>query len=456
MTLEVQIPKEVNHILKILNENGFEAWVVGGCVRDSLIGRPIHDWDITTSAIPAQIMNIFKNDEEVIRIIPTGIKHGTVTLMINNTGYEVTTYRIDGEYSDGRHPDSVTFVSDLREDLSRRDFTINAMAYHPKRGFVDPFDGLKDLRNKIIRCVGDPADRFIEDPLRILRAWRFSLQLGFDLNEETKNDAYALRYKIKNISAERIHAEFVNAIMADKKAFAEKSSPFLVSFIPEWAALDMEQNNPWHIYTVLEHTMKAFENLPEDADKVTRLAVLFHDIGKPDCYTEDENGRGHFYGHPEVSKEKTIEIMERLRFDNSTKNAVAELVGYHDAVIIPDKKHVRRWLNRIGEIQLRRLIEVKLSDSKAHNTDRPETRTRIAELEQFKAAIDIVMEEDSCFSLKDMAVSGKDLLGIGFKTGKPVGECLNYLLDSVMNEELENKKEILLQTAAVWLKERNE
>ncbi len=451
----IQISKEAHHILRKLNENGFEAWVVGGCVRDSLIGRQIHDWDITTSAIPTQIINIFEGDWEVDNIVPTGLQHGTVTLIIDGTGYEVTTYRIDGTYSDGRHPDSVIFVSDLRKDLSRRDFTINAMAYHPQRGLADPFGGWKDLGNKIIRCVGDPADRFIEDPLRILRAWRFSLQLGFDLNEETKNDAYALRYKIKNISAERIQAEFVKAIMADKKAFAEKSSPFLISFIPEWAALDMDQNNRFHIYTVMKHTMKAFEFLPEDADKITRLAMLFHDIGKPDCYVEDEEGYGHFYGHPAVSAEKTNEIMTRLRFDNETREAVVELVLHHDATLIPDKKHVRRWLNKVGEKQLRRLVEIKISDCKAHNTAIPLVINRIGELKYFKALIDVVLAEESCFTLKDLAVNGKDLIVIGFTPGKELGNCLKFLLDSVMNECLENKKDVLLQAAEAWLREMN-
>ena len=358
--LKIEIPSGANEIIHTLQNNGYEAFLVGGCVRDSILGRPIHDYDITTSATPDEMMEVFKDK----RIIETGLQHGTITIVIDGEGYECTTYRIDGNYSDSRRPDSVTFTRNLKEDLKRRDFTINAMAYNDEVCLVDPFNGMEDIEHYKIRCVGRAEDRFSEDALRILRAIRFASQLGFVVDSDVSLNIHKMYKNLENISIERINSEFCKIALSSEfyiqiGLFREVFS----LFIPEIKDMfGFQQNNPYHIYDVWNHTVRAVQAYECDCepdlnprDLITSLAVFFHDIGKPHCYQDGEDGIRHFKSHGKVSADMTDTIMKRLRFDNDTREKVVELVYYHDATFEVGKKYIKRWLNKIGEEQFRRL-----------------------------------------------------------------------------------------------------
>ena len=313
MDVKIQIPEQVNFILNSLNEAGYEAFVVGGCVRDALLGREPHDWDITTSALPSKVKEIFG------RTIDTGLKHGTMTVMIDTEGYEVTTYRVDGVYEDGRHPREVTFTPSLREDLQRRDFTINAMAYGVKEGLVDLFGGRQDLASGLIRAVGDPMKRFSEDALRIMRAVRFSAQLGYEIEEKTLKAASALAPNLQKISSERIRDELEKTLLSERPDLLSTAwkAGITKEFLPEFdRCMETPQNNPHHCYTVGEHTLKGVSLIRRD--RILRLTMLLHDIGKPAVRTTDEKGIDHFYGHPSVSREMAVQILRRLKYDNDT------------------------------------------------------------------------------------------------------------------------------------------
>ena len=440
--LKIEIPSGANEIIHSLQNNGYEAFLVGGCVRDSILGRPIHDYDITTSATPDEMMEVFKDK----RIIKTGLQHGTITIVINGEGYEVTTYRIDGNYSDSRRPDSVTFTRSLEEDLKRRDFTINAMAYNDEVGLIDPFNGMEDIKYNKIRCVGRAEDRFSEDALRILRAIRFASQLGFVLEPDTDWNISKMYKNLENISIERINSEFCKiAASSDFCVQIVLYHKVFSLFIPEIKDMfGFQQNNPYHMYDVWNHTVHAIEYCESD-DLVTRLAVFFHDIGKPHCYQDSEDGIRHFKGHGRVSADMTDKIMKRLRFDNDTREKVVELVYYHDATFEVGKKYVKRWLNKIGEEQFRRLLNVRRADIKAQADINQETR--LQKIDNIEYILEEVLQDDECFSLKDLAVNGKDLITIGYKPGKEIGEVLNNLLDSVISGEYINEKEKLLEIA---------
>lgn len=439
MKFDIKLPLEVKSILYQLNERGYEAYVVGGCVRDSILHRPIHDWDICTSATPEETMQVFKDQE----VVPTGLQHGTVTLIINHTPFEITTFRIDGDYSDNRRPDSVEFTTDIIQDLSRRDFTINAMAYHPSIGLIDPFDGIEDIQYQKICCVGNAEERFGEDALRILRAIRFASQLEFSIEPETDWQIHKLYKNLANISVERINSEFCKIALSNSFCVELLLYKDVFSlFIPELKdMIDFPQNNPWHIYDVFGHTVHAVESCESD-DLITKLAVFFHDFGKPHSYQDGDDGIRHFKGHAKVSAEMADCIMSRLRFDNDTRNKVVELIGYHDATVEVGKKYVKRWLNKIGEEQFRRLLKVKEADNKAQNIEL--SNERIVELYQIEFLIDEVLQEEECFSLKDLAVNGTDLISVGYKPSKALGITLNDILDMVINGEIENEKDILL------------
>lgn len=440
--LKIEIPSGANEIIHTLQNNGYEAFLVGGCVRDSILNRPIHDYDITTSATPDEMMEVFKDK----RIIETGLQHGTITIVIDREAYECTTYRIDGNYSDNRRPDSVTFTRSLEEDLKRRDFTINAMAYNDEVGLVDPFNGMEDIEYNKIRCVGRPEDRFAEDALRILRAIRFASQLEFVIEPGTDWNISKMCKNLENISIERINSEFCK--IAVSKEFCIQMVLYhdvFSLFIPEIKdMIGFKQNNPYHTYDVWNHTVYAVEYCESD-DLVTRLAVFFHDFGKPHCYQDGEDGVRHFKGHGKVSADMTNEIMKRLRFDNDTREKVVELVYYHDATFEVGKKYVKRWLNKIGEEQFRRLLNVRRADIKAQADMNQETR--LQKIDNIGYILDEVLQDDECFSLKDLAVNGKDLIAIGYKSGKEIGEVLNNLLDSVISGEYINEKEKLLEIA---------
>lgn len=447
MEIKINIPSDANEIIHTLQNHGHSAYVVGGCVRDSILGRIPHDWDICTSATPNEMLEIFKDR----RVIETGLQHGTITVVVNGEPYEVTTYRIDGTYSDNRRPDSVTFTDKLVEDLRRRDFTINAMAYNEEEGLIDPFDGLKDIEWKKISCVGSAKDRFGEDALRILRAIRFASQLEFVMMPETLYEINQQYKNLENISFERINSEFCK--IASSSDFCVQMVLFqdvFALFIPELKAMfDFPQNNPYHDYDVYGHTIHAVEHCESD-DLTVRLAVFFHDIGKPHSYQDGEDGVRHFKGHGKVSAEITGNIMKRLRFDNETRNNVVELVYYHDATFEVGKKYVKRWLNKIGEEQFRRLLEVRKADILGQKPNFEQSR--IDKVDNIEKILEEVLQEDECFSLKDLAVNGKDLMDIGYKSGRQLGAALQGLLDCVIGEEVNNNKEELLELAKGWLR----
>ena len=434
----MHLPENVKYIIEKLEEAGFEGYAVGGCVRDTLLKREPDDWDITTSAKPLEVKALFP------KTFDTGIQHGTITVLMGKEPYEVTTYRIDGEYEDSRHPKEVIFTGNLVEDLKRRDFTINAMAYNPKVGLVDEFDGMKDLEEKIIRCVGDPMERFTEDALRIMRAVRFSAQLGYDIEEKTLESIQKLAPTLKNISAERVCVELVKLLTSDNPDFLRKAyeTGITAQVLPEFdAMMETEQNHPHHCYSVGEHTLHGMENI--EADKVLRLTMLFHDMGKPRLKTTDEEGVDHFHGHAELSAEMAREVMHRLRFDNDTIKKVTTLVKYHDLKIELRAKCVRRAMVKVGVDLFPYLLKVKKADFLAQSMYKRGEKEE--ELKQLTILYEKIMEEKNCVSLKDLAVTGRDLIEMGMTPGKEIGETLNRLLDIVIEEPEKNTKEELMQ-----------
>lgn len=448
----IEVPAPVYFIIQELEKHGHEAYMVGGCVRDSVLGRKPHDYDICTSATPDEILQAFPYEE----IIPTGLQHGTVTILINKEPFEVTTYRIEGDYSDNRRPDNVTFTKNLVEDLRRRDFTINAMAYNPKTGLIDPFNGMEDIKYKKIRCVGSAEDRFNEDALRILRAIRFEAQLGFAGLPETMFEIERQYERLNSISIERINSEFCKIVASEQFCVELVLYPNVFSlFIPELKDLiGFQQNNSYHAYDVFDHTVHAIEKCESD-DLVTRLAVLFHDFGKPHSYQDGEDGIRHFKGHGKVSAEITDSIMKRLRFDNETRNNVVELVYYHDATFEIGRKYVKRWLNKIGEKQFRRLLEVRKADIKGQKPDYE--KSRIEKVDNIESVFEEILQEQECFSLKDLVVNGNDLKKtMNLKEGKNVGYWLNEILKRVMDGELKNNRDDLIYwmtgVADGWIK----
>ena len=443
--MDIIIPSTVMDIINILENNKFEAYVVGGCVRDSILGRTPNDWDITTDALPEKVMEIFK--EIGATVVPTGIKHGTVTVIIDNDSYEITTYRIDGEYKDSRRPEEVVFTSKLQEDLARRDFTINAMAYNPKKGLKDYFNGSDDLKNKIIKTVGNPIDRFNEDALRMLRAIRFSAQLTFDIEKDTIEAIEKLSGNIKNISIERIREEFNKIILSDnpKAIYDLYNYGLLENFMPEFKlAINTKQNNPHHIYTVGEHIIKSMENI--DKELILRLTMFLHDIGKPKTITTDDNGIDHFHNHPLVSKDMAEVILKRMKYDNNTIDKVLTLVQYHDQRI-STKKSIRRLLSKIGEENFKDLIKVWKADVKAQNPDL--LPKKLENISNVDTKFQEILEKNQCFSLKDLAISGKDLINLGIKPGKEIGEILNKLLEEVIENPEMNDRDKLIKRVQI-------
>lgn len=439
--LIITLPEKVKFIIDTIMDAGYEAYAVGGCVRDSILGRVPDDWDITTSATPHQVKELFK------RTIDTGIQHGTVTVMLEKEGFEVTTYRIDGEYEDSRHPKEVTFTANLVEDLKRRDFTINAMAYNDKAGLVDVFEGTLDIERKMIRCVGDPKERFTEDALRMMRAVRFSAQLGYDIEENTAAAVKELAGNLVNISAERIQVELVKLVTSphpENLRIAYETGITKV-IMPEFdVCMETVQNNPHHCYTVGEHTLKSMESIRPD--KVLRLSMLFHDIGKPATISTDEKGIDHFYGHPNVSEEMARKILRRLKFDNHTIYMVTGLVKYHDRNVEPGPKYVRRAILKVGEDIFPLLFDIKKADIAAQSDYKREEK--LETLEQVRKAYEEVLANNQCVSLKTLAVTGKDLITeAGMQSGPGLGRVLEKLLDEVIEDPGLNNKETLLRLA---------
>lgn len=438
--IQIRIPEKVNTIIHTLAAAGQEAYAVGGCVRDALLGREPADWDITTSASPAEVKALFP------RTIDTGIQHGTVTVMLGHEGFEVTTYRVDGAYEDGRHPKEVQFTRSLLEDLKRRDFTINAMAYNEEAGLVDEFDGAGDLERGIIRCVGRAEERFTEDALRIMRAFRFSAQLGFTLEEQTREAAGKLCGNLRKVSAERIQAELVKLLTSPHSEKLRDAWEAGITWVvlPEFdVCMACGQNNPHHIYSVGEHILHSLQEV--EAEKILRLTMLFHDFGKPTVKTTDEKGIDHFKRHQEVSEELARTILRRLKFDNETVRQVTKLVWCHDYHPALTPAGVRRAVNRIGEDLFPLYLKVQRADILAQNPSMQGPKFQaLGEVERLYE--EIVREKD-CITLKDLAVDGRDLIKAGFPAGPLLGEILKHLLEQVLEEPEKNRKEELLLEA---------
>ena len=436
--VEIQIPEKVNKIIHTLQEHGYEAYAVGGCVRDSFLGRKPMDWDITTSAMPEETKALFPHTFD------TGIEHGTITVLLDHEGFEVTTYRVDGKYEDSRHPKEVIFVRNLQEDLLRRDFTINAMAYNEKEGLVDIFGGMDDLRAGIIRCVGNAQARFSEDALRILRGIRFAAQLGFELEDETREGMRLLAPTLRKISAERIQVELVKTLTSSRPDLLREAWKLGITkeFLPEFdLAMETTQETVHHMYTVGEHILHTL--LEVRADRILRLTMLLHDIGKPYMKTMDADGVAHFKGHPEKSSELANEILHRLKFDNDTIRKVTKLVRYHDHRMPVTPTHVRRAIHEIGEDLFPLYLEVRRADVSAQSMYQREEK--VADINGVEKLYHEIMERNECVSLKMLAVTGKDLIAAGMKPGKEIGQMLEHFLDLVLEHPELNQKEELLK-----------
>jgi tRNA nucleotidyltransferase (CCA-adding enzyme) len=438
--MKLNLPVPVEKAFKQLESCGFCGYLVVGCVRDFLLATPPTDFDMTTDATPTEILACFASH----RVVETGIRHGTVTVIIEGMAIEITTHRTEGDYSDSRHPDTVKFTRNLPDDLARRDFTINAMAYHPQKGLIDLFGGSQDIKNKIICCVGDPFQRMAEDVLRILRGLRFAAVLGFVLEAETRTAIRQNCGQLRHISAERIAAELDKLICGKNvKDIILTETAVLGVVIPELLpAKNFDQMNPHHCYDVLTHTAVALETLAP----VPRLrwAMLFHDLGKPQTFTRDDAGVGHFKGHSKCSEAMARERLTALRISKNTIDQVCLLVKYHDTLIEADKTSVKRWLHRLSEPLFRDLIAIKRGDNLAQA---PEYHSRLASLQKLEALLDQVIAEKACFSLKDLAVNGHDLIGLGITNGAEIGRILKQLLEGVIEETYQNEKDILIEKA---------
>ena len=466
----MHLPEKVEKIIEILTNAGFEAYAVGGCVRDFLLDRTPKDYDITTNALPKEVKRLFR------RTVDTGIAHGTVTVLMGKESYEVTTYRIDGKYSDSRHPDSVTFSPSLEEDLVRRDFTINAMAYNPETGYVDLFKGREDLENKVIRAAGDPHKRFSEDALRILRAFRFSAELGFEIEPETLKAAGELKENLKLISAERIRDELFKLLTSPhpEKLISLYEEGITSVILPEFdKCMETEQNNPHHIYSVGVHsvesmryineeTLNAFKDILETVDedkkeqlKILRLAMLFHDFGKPSTKTTDEEGIDHFHGHSRVSEKLSDKILKRLKSDNHTRELVNKLVRYHDFRPEIKASSVRKLANKTGEKAFSLLFPVRYADLLAQSDHQREEK--IKKEEDLLSLYKEILAKADCLTLKDLKVDGGELIrSAGMKPGRELGDMLNYLLNLVLEEPSWNERETLLKAVREKLKNGTE
>lgn len=436
-----KIPENVESVLRILHEAGSEGFLVGGCVRDSLMGRIPHDWDIGTAMEPECVLETF--ERQGYTVIPTGLKHGTVTVMSCPEGVEVTTFRTDGTYSDGRHPDQVAFTTKIEDDLARRDFTMNAIGFQPETGrFVDPFHGQEDIEKGIIRCVGAAEDRLREDYLRAMRAVRFSAVLGFALDAETEKAVRETAPCLTHTAKERLQVE-VMKLLGGKHAeqALRRYAEVVAVVIPELKpCFGFRQNNPYHIYDVWEHTLHTVGQVPGHSPTL-RLAALLHDIGKPSVYVEDDKGIGHFRGHELVSEQLAESILRRLRFDNETLEIVTELVRVHDRSYKLTKAGVRRLLSEIGDSQFERLMILREADIKAQNPEfAPE---RLEEVKRLHALKNQIMEEQNCLSLKDLAVNGDDLIQMGYTPGPEIGRILHAFLDQVLEDPEKNTRETL-------------
>ncbi|TAH69584.1 MAG: CCA tRNA nucleotidyltransferase [Anaerolineaceae bacterium] len=449
--MEFQIPEKVQYIIDTLINNGSTAYAVGGCVRDMILGKNPEDWDITTSAKPHEVKGVFR------RTVDTGIIHGTVTVLLDKEHFEVTTYRLDGEYEDNRHPKKVSFTGDLKEDLKRRDFTINAMAYNHTDGIIDLFGGMDDLKNRLIRCVGNANERFDEDALRLLRAVRFSAQLDFQIEELTKKAIRAKAELLSNISAERIRTELTKLLVSDNPDRLRSLYELGISkvILPEFDKMMVTgQKNVHHAYSVGEHTIRTVctvagtisENKFSPQKRcILRWTMLLHDIEKPNTITMGKDGQNHFYGHQEKGAVTARRILKDLKFDNETLEAVVHLVRWHDYRFALTPLGIRKATAKIGKEYMELLFEVNYADTSGKN---PKTNLeKFKQLEEAKRLYREMIARNECVSIKELKIGGKDLIAAGFKPGRRMGLILNRLLDAVIEDPSLNDKETLINMA---------
>lgn len=437
----MQISSKAKIVINALADAGFSAYVVGGCVRDYFLGNQTSDTDITTSAKPCEVEKILADKN--IKVVETGLKHGTVTAVIDKTPLEITTFRADGEYRDSRHPQSVEFVEDVEQDLKRRDFTVNAMAYNNERGLVDLFGGREDIENRIIRTVGEPDARFKEDALRIMRALRFSSVLGFEIEEKTKKSIFDNMYLLENISAERIFSE-LSKLLCGKNVlnvldeFRQVIGVIIPQLIPSF---NCAQNTPWHTYTVYEHIIHSVDFAP--CDPVIRLTMLLHDIGKPSVKRTDENGRDHFKTHADAGAKIAAEVLSKLKVSNNIYNKVTTLIKYHQSVENVNDVKIKHWFNKIGEEYTLSLFDVRIADLKAHNLGKKEVLFEIERLMSLEEEAKMIIKRREPYKISELAVNGHDLISLGF-SGREIGDKLSEILTLVMDGRLKNTKKDIL------------
>lgn len=436
------LPNPVRAALTRLEQSGFEAYLVGGCVRDLLLGRVPTDYDITTNALPDQICQAFSGEKTIL----TGKKHGTVTVVLEQMPLEITTYRVDGSYSDGRHPDEVRFTSCLRDDLARRDFTVNAMAFHPETGLVDPFGGQRDLEEKILRCVGNPETRFEEDALRILRAVRFSSTLGFSVEERTRQALFTRRGLLVHVSRERVRDELNKMLCGEEiQRVLLEFQDIIAEIIPEIIpCIGFSQHSIYHMYSVWEHTVHTVSGAPPEL--IYRLTMLLHDLAKPHCLSI-EHGTGHFYGHQARGAEIAEQILKRLKYSSAITKRVVLLIRYHSLNFEESPKKLKVWLNRIGEEALRQLLEIQRCDIRGKD---PSYWYEIRDLDQLEQKLDVILQEGQCYSIPQLGVDGDDLRRAGITQGRMIGKTLEHLLDCVIEERLPNESSALLREAQTF------
>lgn len=445
--MDIEIPQSAQTILDLLEAAGHEAYVVGGCVRDALMGRTPNDWDITTSARPEQTKAVAA--DAGFKTIDTGIKHGTVTVIVDHEPFEVTTYRADGSYSDGRHPDSIEFLDRIDGDLARRDFTINAMAYNPSRGLVDRFGGQADLEAGILRAVGDPRERFTEDALRIVRGLRFAAQLGFAIEPETSDAMHELRSLLDNIAVERTWVEFRGLLEGSYAVDVLRAyNDVIFAIIPELEPeFEFDQRNPFHRYDVWEHTLHALEAAPTDMEATLRFALLLHDIGKPHCLTIDEEGEGHAYGHEKVGEPIAAEVCRRLKLSRSERETVTHLVRHHMFSIPDTPKAMRRFLLKHGPERARDLFAIRRCDKSGIGRGQMVDSPMSIAFAKAEKLMDEQLNAEPVFGVKDLAINGSDLIALGMEPGSVIGHVLQVLLNEVVDGDVLNEREALITRA---------
>lgn len=438
----MKLPEYVGHCVRRLENAGFAAYAVGGCVRDALLGIEPHDYDLCTAASPEQTQAVFEHEKLVL----AGLKHGTVGIITPEGVVETTTFRTEGGYADARHPDWVKFVPTVEEDLARRDFTVNAMAWSPARGLADPFGGQTDLKNRILRAVGDPERRFREDALRILRGVRFAVRFGLTVEPETEKAMFRLAPLMEKLARERVFDELCKLLPLVTAEDLIRFAPVLTAVIPELTPMvGFDQHSPHHAYDIYTHTAHVVENTPPDL--VLRWAALLHDTGKVPTFTRDETGRGHFYGHAKESAAIADAVLRRLKAPTELREQVTELIGLHMTRLEPDKKVIRRWLGRLGSETMDSLLTFQKADMVSKGVSKDSEMAQHLHLRDLVAQ---VQAEDACLGLRDLAVNGNDLKSLGYE-GKAIGACLARLLDAVLDERLPNEREALLEDAKVTL-----